>query len=65
MDAVERAGREKLADELYDLRCAVASADYGEPPFVTPEQHARTRARIAELEPVVGAQLDRMLAAED
>jgi hypothetical protein len=65
MDEVEQAGREKLADELYDLRCALASADYGEPPFMTTEQRARIRARVAHLEPIVGDELDRLLAAED
>lgn len=65
MDEVQQAGREKLADELYDLRCALAAAACGEPPFRTREQLARTWARVAQLEPVVGAELDALLAAED
>ena len=65
MTELERAGRARLADELDDLRCAIAAADYGEPPFPTPSSNARTHARIAELEPLVDAELDRPLAADD
>jgi hypothetical protein len=62
---LQRAGRVALADELYGLRCALAAAEYGEPPFLTAVQHARMQARVAELEPVVGDELDALLAAED
>ena len=62
---VARAGRRALADELYDLRCALAGVEYGEPPFFTDEQVAHKRQRAAELEPLVGNYLDTLLAADD
>ena len=64
MDEIERAGREKLADELYDLRCELGLIEHGERMF-TEAQVEQMRRRIAELEPLVGDDLDRLLAAED
>ena len=63
-DAVERAGRVALADELYELRCDLLLADYGERAF-TSERRAWMHRRIAELEPLVGETLDTLLAEDD
>jgi hypothetical protein len=64
-DQVQQAGLDRLADELYDLRCALDLADRGEPPFYTAEQRAKMRRRVAELEPLVGDHLTQLLAEED
>jgi hypothetical protein len=63
-DDVERAGRVALADELYDLRCELALAELGDH-ALTVEQDKRMRRRAAELEPLVGEELNRLLAAEN
>jgi hypothetical protein len=59
---VERAGRAALADELYELRCALVGQ--GER-FYTAAREEEMRRRAAVLEPLVGADLDKLLAAED
>jgi hypothetical protein len=65
MDAIDQAGRAQLVDEIHDLRCEIAAAEYGDAPFVARARTARLRARAAALEPLVGAELDRLLAAEN
>jgi hypothetical protein len=59
-----RAGLDRLAVELYELRCDLALADVSERMF-TAAQQDRMRQRIAELKPLVGDHLDRLLATED
>ena len=60
---IRRAGREALADELYDLRCELALTEIGERSY-TRERREQMRRRIAALEPLVGDYLDELLADE-
>jgi hypothetical protein len=66
--AVERqvwiAGLHQLADELYDLRCEIDLANYGERGD-TATRLSEMRTRVRELEPVVGEYLEWLLQQED
>lgn len=63
-DEIARAGRRQLADELYDVRCELLLAEHGER-LCRSEQLDELRRRAAELEPLVGADLDALLASDD
>lgn len=52
---------DRLADELYDLRCDLANPDL----MLTVEQAAAMQDRVDALGPLVGEHLQQMLAAED
>jgi hypothetical protein len=59
-DEVLRAGRERLAEEFYDLRCELDLHELGEHMY-SPERVAEMRRRVAELEPLVSSSCIRDL----
>lgn len=59
-DPVLQVGLDALAEELYELRCDLHLAAMGERMYADPQAEAMRR-RVAELEPMVGQHLDRML----
>lgn len=63
-DEIASAGRRQLASELYDLRCEIALAEHGER-FYRRGRLDEMHRRVVELEPLVGADLDALLASED
>lgn len=58
------AGLHQLADELYELRCEIGLASYGERGY-TETRLSGMRTRVQELEPVVGEYLEWLLQQED